>query len=212
MPRGDGSLLEGHAGRSTRKARFFSPSGEGLRERGGVPAVTSSDGALIGCPLVIRVLGWWMCALAVFGLGAIALQAGAVAFIFVGLLWTTPAFWWGWRISHIGVSVENDALVIRNALRTHRVPWADISDVGMYSRRDESRGRGGPPVPRVFDRRVGVVWLDGLSKPIEMQATDWLWSTRSILGPSKGRADDAVGLVRTTWLERRPPSPSSRTA
>jgi hypothetical protein len=141
-----------------------------------------------------------MCCLSLFGLGVAAIEGG-VALVLVGLLWTTPGFWWGWRISNAGVAVEPDALVIRNPLRTHRIRYDDIADVRMYSRFGDRRAR--PRALEVFNRRVGIVVVKGVHKPIEMQATDWLWSTRSLLGHSKARSDEDVEAVRSAWIDKR---------
>ena len=166
-----------------------------------MPASTRSDSLAIRGALFIRVIGWWMCCLSLIGLAVATVDSGAIAFLFVGVLWTTPAFWWGWRISHLGVFAEPDTLVICNPLRTIRIRYNDIADVRMFSR--FSAGRASPRVLQVFNRRVGIVVVKGRDKPIEIQATDWLWSTRSLLGHSTARSDDAVDAVRSVWLGRR---------
>lgn len=170
-----------------------------------MPTITKGDRLEIRGAVVIRVIGWWMCCLSLLGLGVATVDSGIIAFVFVGILWTAPGFWWGWRLSHLGVSAEPEFLIIRNALRTHRIRYDDIGDVRMSSR--FGADHAGPRVLEVFNRRVGIVVVKGLYKPIEMLATDWLWSTRAVLGHSKSRSDRDVDAVRTVWLERRSTSP-----
>src|SRR4051794_37662548 len=99
-----------------------------------------------------------MCCVSLIGLGLSLTDSGVVGSLLVGIFWTAPAFWWGWRISHVGVYAEPDDLVIRNPLRTHRLRYDEVVDVRMLSRRDRDRAR--PRLPEVFNRRVGVVVVD----------------------------------------------------
>jgi hypothetical protein len=146
-------------------------------------------------------MGWWICVIAVVGWAMVTVESGALAFVLVGVLWTTPGLWWGWRVSHIGVIAGPRELVVRNPLRSHRLSYDEIVDVRLRSRRESDGARRA--LRGLFDRQVGVVAVADRDRPIEMAATAWLWSDRSAVSHAKGRTARDVDTVRSLWLERR---------
>jgi hypothetical protein len=149
-------------------------------------------------------MGWWICLIAVVGWAVATIDSGPIALVLVGALWATPVFWWGWHIAHIGIFAGPGELVVRNPFRSYRLSYDEIVDLRLRSRRDPTREEAA--LRSLFNRQVGVVVVKDRNRPIEMAATEWLWSGGSALSHANGRTARDVDTVRSVWLERRTPN------
>ena len=162
---------------------------------------------LAGAPLVVlrgsflqRLMGWWICAIAVIGPIALAWNAGLLAAVVVTVLWSTPALWWGWRVAHLGVVAGREELVVRNPLRTHRIPYDTIEEIRV--RRRSPAGRPGDLVRALWNPAVGVVEVRGRDQPVQVKKTETLVSGGRRPSWLGRRTANQVDQVRSAWLER----------
>ncbi len=146
----------------------------------------------------LRVLGWWICVIAVAGVVFMSVAGGLVALIPVLLLWAVPGWWWGWRLAHLGVFEEPGVLVVRNPLRTHRVAYRDIAGITVKHRHASNRFLA--PMVGLFNRSVGVIELDDHREPIEMYTTESLWPVARRLSRSRDHGAADIAQIRAAWL------------
>ena len=100
---------------------------------------------------------------------AVSSGRGAQGFIFPSIVLAIIAIR-SWRISQMSVSIYSDRLVIRNILRTYRIPWSQVTQIGLHLTAppedllrgvlglppDEERIDGIPEHRRIFDDSDGV--------------------------------------------------------
>lgn len=151
--------------------------------------------------LFVRVLGWWISAIALVGAIAAVVGSDPTTAAWVVVFWAAPGLWWGWRVSHLGVFEEPDALVVRNPFRTYRIPWSAIVDITTKTR--HSPHRVVAPVAALFNRTVGVIEVRNQDKVIEMQTTESLWPVTRMLRRSPDQSAANIKMIRSTWRDRQ---------
>lgn len=143
------------------------------------------------------------------------IAAAVVAFLFVDAVvragaeawrWMPPALlvlWALWLVLvHSSVRLERDRVVVRNALRTHEVPWSEVAAVipGPQLYLETTGGRRiaclGAPFPRRPGRdRPG---RERVRDPQE-EFADALESARHAATPNDRGAGAGAGAVRPRW-------------
>jgi hypothetical protein len=111
------------------------------------PTKPSSDSMpLIEAPPLVRGMGWTLVAMGAIGgtlflLASLTDPGAPVGFLIaMAALWAAYAIRRGWRMAHLSVGIDGEALVIRNERRTSTVP-IDLIEAIHVSRRRSPFGR-----------------------------------------------------------------------
>jgi hypothetical protein len=147
-------------------------------------------------------------ALFCFGAGLFAMFAWLVHPLF--LLGCIPWLVLAYRMLRIGVFVSNDGVVVRNVLRSRRVPW---SDVERFDWGTAWNGGGGSvlsfPVGCVYLRDGGCIRSTALNPPFELERGQSGAVPQALAGLNDELAHArAAGLTEAPTPPERPLGPT----